>query len=64
MSEHKYKVGQTVTFAPGRSSMQAWSSRYTIIKLLPPEGGQNQYRIKGVSEVFERMAKETDLSRD
>lgn len=44
--------------------MQAWSARYTIIKLLPPENGQNQYRIKGVSEVFERMAKETDLSRD
>jgi hypothetical protein len=64
MALHKYKVGQVVQFAPGRSSMQAWSSKYTIVKLLPPENGQNLYRIKGASEVFERMAKETDLSRD
>ena len=63
MSDHTFKIGQLVRFAPGRSSMAAKSSEYKIVRLLPPEGGQNLYRIKGVAETFERMARESDLSR-
>ncbi len=63
MTIHKYKVGQTVSYSPGRSAMAASSREYKIIRLLPPEEGQNLYRIKGVSETFERMARESDLSK-
>lgn len=63
MSVHKFKVGQAVIYSPGRSSMLASSREYKIVKQLPPEGGDNQYRIKGIAETFERMAKESDLSR-
>lgn len=63
MAAHKFKVGQSVTFTPGRSAMAASSREYKIVRLLPPEEGQNLYRIKGVSETFERMARESDLSR-
>ncbi len=63
MALHKYKLGQTVQFIPGRSSMSATSREYKVTRLLPPENGQNQYRIKGISETFERVAKESDLSR-
>ena len=63
MALHKYKIGQVVQYSPGRSSMQASAGKYTVVRLLPPEDGQNLYRIKGVAEVFERMAKETDLSK-
>ncbi|MFM9939515.1 MAG: hypothetical protein ACKVP7_08475 [Hyphomicrobiaceae bacterium] len=63
MTIHKYKVGQTVSYSPGRSAMAASSREYKIIRLLPPEEGQNLYRIKGVSETFERMARENDLSK-
>ena len=63
MSEHKFKVGQAVNYAPGRSSMMASSREYKIVRCLPPENGENQYRIKGISETFERMAREADLSR-
>jgi len=52
-----------VRFAPGRSSLAATSAEYEITRLLPPEGGQNLYRIKGMAETFERMARESDLSR-
>ena len=62
MSEHSFKLGQMVRFAPGRSNLAATSSEYKIIKLLPAEGGQNLYRIKGIAESFERMARESDLS--
>ena len=61
---HKFKVGQMVNYSPGRSSMLASSREYKIVRLLPPEDGQNQYRIKGIAETFERMAKESDLSRN
>jgi hypothetical protein len=63
MSSHKYKIGQVVHFMPGRSSMSATSREYKVTRLLPPENGQNQYRIKGISETFERVAKESDLAR-
>lgn len=63
MPDHSFKMGQMVRFAPGRSNLAATSAEYKIVRLLPPEGGQNLYRIKGVAETFERMARESDLSR-
>lgn len=62
MQTHKYKIGQAVDYSPGRGF--AISSReYRIIRLLPPENGRNQYRIKGVAETFERVAVEEHLTR-
>jgi hypothetical protein len=63
MSEYKFKIGDNVSFAPGRRSMIASSREYKIIRRLPVENGQPQYRIKGVSEAFERIALEAELSR-
>ena len=62
MAVHKFKVGQTVDFSPGRGTMASMSRLYKIVQLLPPEGGQFLYRIKGNSEPFERIAGERDLS--
>ena len=63
MAAHKYKVGQLVTFAPARRAMPASSREYKIVRLLPAEGGEAQYRIKGIAETFERIAQESELSR-
>ena len=63
MSQHRFKVGQVVDFAPGRVGVPASSGKYTIIKLLPFEEGQPQYRIKSSAETFERVARESQLSR-
>lgn len=63
MSDHKYKIGQAVNFAPGRRSMIASSREYKVVRLLPAENGQLQYRIKGIAEAFERIALEAELSR-
>jgi hypothetical protein len=35
-----------------------------VVKLLPLEGDEHQYRIKSASEAFERVAKESQLDRD
>ena len=62
MKAHKFKLGQLVQFVPGKLGLAASSREYKIVRLLPEEGGQPQYRIKGIAETFERMAKETELS--
>jgi hypothetical protein len=36
---------------------------YQIVKLLPSDGDEHQYRIKSTSEAFERVAKESQLDR-
>lgn len=63
LADHKFKVGQTVDYSPGRRDMPAMSRLYKVVRLLPPEDGQLLYRIKGSSEPFERVAREQDLSR-
>lgn len=63
MAAHKFKIGQSVSFSPGRTSMSATARDYKIVRLLPAENGQPQYRIKGISEPFERTALETELTR-
>jgi hypothetical protein len=61
---HKYKTGQMVDFAPGRTTMTASAQRYEIVRQLPVEGGEYLYRIKCKSETFERIAKESELTRN
>ena len=62
MSRHKFKVGQTVDFRPGRLGVPALLGEYKIIKLLPLEGSDLMYRIKSASERFERVAREKELA--
>jgi hypothetical protein len=44
--EHKFKVGQSVSFTSGPFGRGNAASVYKIVQLLPPEGDDNQYRIK------------------
>ena len=62
MAHHKFKVGQLVNFAPSRSGMPASGRQYEVIRLLPPEAGELQYRVKCKGDTFERVAKESELS--
>jgi len=63
MAHHKYKVGQLVDFSPSRSGMPTSCRQYEVVRLLPVEAGQLLYRIKSKAETFERMARESELSR-
>jgi hypothetical protein len=62
MPTHKYKVGQSVEFTPIRSAIPSSSRAYTIVRLLPADGGEPVYRIKSITEPFERIAQERELS--
>ncbi len=61
---HKFQVGQSVYFTSGTMGRPGASGSYRIVKLLPSEGDDYQYRIKSAGEAFERVAKESQLDRD
>jgi hypothetical protein len=63
MARHKFKVGQLVEFAPARPGVPTSGRPYEVVRLLPAEAGEFSYRVKSKSETFERVAKESELSR-
>ena len=60
---HKYQVGEIVYFNSPSFGRAATTGSYTVIKLLPSEGEDYQYRIKSSGEAFERVAKESQLDK-
>jgi hypothetical protein len=60
---HKYQVGETVYFTSPSFGRAAASGSYTVVKQLPSESDDYQYRIKSDGEAFERVAKESQLDR-
>jgi len=60
---HKYQVGETVFYTSPTFGRTAATGSYIVVKLLPSEGDDYQYRIKSSGEAFERVAKESQLDR-
>ena len=60
---HKYQVGEIVYYTSPTFGRAAATGSYTVVKLLPSEGDDYQYRIKSSGEAFERVAKESQLDR-
>ena len=64
VESHKFKVGQSVRYNSNASRRIGSNNSFKIVKLLPEEGGYQQYRIKSASESHERIAKENELNLD
>ncbi len=60
---HKFHIGETVRYnaAFGRGGPSGF---YKIVKQLPSETEDRQYRIKSANEPHERVVNETQLSRE
>jgi hypothetical protein len=57
MSDHKFKKGQWVRYAPqGEREII-----YTVMQTVPSEAGECWYRIKAADEPHERVVMETEL---
>jgi hypothetical protein len=63
IQRHKYQVGQVVYYTSPTFGRAAATGSYTVVKLLPSEGDDYQYRIKSSGEAFERVAKESQLDK-
>lgn len=64
LSDHKFKVGQSVLYTSGPFGRGATGGVYKVTQLLPSEGDDRQYRIKSSDEPHERVVKERELNRD
>ncbi len=60
--KHKYSVGETVYYTASNIARPAAAGTYEVIRLLPTDGDDCQYRIKSSAETFERVAKESQLA--
>jgi hypothetical protein len=58
---HRFQVGQTVFYTSSPISRPGASGSYKVVRLLPSDGDDYQYRIKNPGEAFERVAKESQL---
>jgi hypothetical protein len=63
MGDHKFKVGQTVSYLSSSRGGGSSSNVFKIMQCLPPQGGDYQYRIRGANEPHDRVAKESELER-
>ena len=61
---HKYDVGQVVNFMPGALTLETSLGLYEIVRHLPPEGPDNQYRVKSVKDGHERVVRESQLAQE
>jgi hypothetical protein len=61
LQTHKFQVGQTVFYTSSPISRPGASGSYKVVRLLPSDGDDYQYRIKHSGEAFERVAKESQL---
>ena len=61
---HRFRVGETVLYTSSPISRPGASGTYKVVKLLPSDGDDYQYRIKNSDEAFERVAKESQLETE
>jgi hypothetical protein len=61
--DSKFLVGQNVRFVSGIVGRPGAGGNYKIVRVLPLEGDEQQYRIKSMSEPHERVARESQLDR-
>jgi hypothetical protein len=60
---HAFRVGQIVQFRPDRAEIaRAAKGPYEIVKQLPHNGREYEYRIKSAHEEHVRSAVESQLS--
>ena len=60
--KHKYTVGTHVYYTASNVARPAAAGTYEVVRLLPTDGEDCQYRIKHATEAFERVAKESQLA--
>lgn len=63
MKDHKFAVGQTVHFSPGIGrAAKGGSMLFKVVRLLPAEHNDHQYRVKSTLDGHERVVKESQLT--
>ena len=61
VTKTKYRIGDRVDFKSATVGSPGTRQGYTVMKILPVEQGEQQYRIKSSGEQHERVATESQL---
>ena len=61
MSLHRFAVGQSVEFAPGRLDASATRGTYTVVRLHPDSTSDREYRVKNARDGHERVVRESRI---
>ena len=56
-----FQSGQTVRLVYSLSLRAAAAGDFKIVRAMPDDGGETQYRIKSAQEPHDRVVKESDL---
>ncbi len=59
--EHRFRVGQSVEYASPKSEGNAPSGAFTVLRLLPNDQMDREYRVQHQRDGHERVAKESQL---
>ena len=62
MPSHKFRIGESVMLKPA-ISRNVPGGVYEVIKQLPHNGREYEYRIKSANEEYERIAREGELTK-
>ncbi len=62
MTDHKFKIGQTLNYTPHRINYSAGPGRCKIVRLLSTDDNDPKYRIKCTNENFDRVVVESELA--
>lgn len=60
MKMHKFRTGEIVRFSPGPFG-HGPPGNYRIVRLLPADNIENQYRLKHASDGHERVVRESQI---
>jgi len=59
----RFRSGETVRLLRNLSLRAAAEGEFKIVRELPDEGGETQYRVKSEREPHDRVVKESDLEK-
>jgi len=60
MAPHSFRIGQTVDVSPGRM-VGTKGGPFTILRLLPNDGLDREYRVKHVIDGHERVVHQSEI---
>ena len=58
---HRFQPSQSVRLRTGLFNRSAAGGDYKVVRELPENGGEQQYRVKSGREAHERVVNESDL---
>ena len=63
MPHHSIAVGQMLEFDPGKFDGTNARGTYTVVRLLPNDGSDREYRVRSARDGHERVVRESQLRR-